>query len=103
VRAIWRREVRREHARVDAVVALRVAQGAPGVRPRSRACYAGPVLRIVIRGTFPTKPSVTRYQDLYASSGEGRVCATDFRTEAPKLKGVPLGLLQRTFDVPDSG
>jgi hypothetical protein len=93
---IWKREVRRQQVHVDAVVSMLDAN------PTTiQGCPQGPVLRVVIHGTFPAEPASREYEDLYASR-DGHVCAKTYRRSAPRLEGVPNGYLQRTYVVPDS-
>jgi hypothetical protein len=100
--AIWKHEVRRQGVKhLDAVVSLH-GKGGPGVVSESGRCPRGSLLRIVIRGTFPTKSSAITYEDLYSASN-GRICHVTYRKVAPNLTGEPQHHLHRIYDVSNSG
>lgn len=101
--AIWHTELKRQHVQhLDAVVYFRV-----GVKQReqlasSSTCPAGPLLRVVIRGIFPTKPGSVRYEDLYATP-QGRVCDVAYRRTMPDVPNRAAEHLRRSYDVKNSG
>ena len=96
---VWKTEVHRQNVKLNAVVTTLQKSARPG---RADGCPAGPLLRIVIGGTFPSRSSSTTYEDSLATP-DGQICFRTYQQTAPRLPGVPVASLKRKYEVPNSG
>jgi len=53
--------------------------------PRSGSCPTGPLIRVVLEGSFPHQAQTVKAEDIYARLYSGRVCSTTYLMTLPSL------------------
>jgi hypothetical protein len=90
---IAKRQVRRQHIDLMKAVALAYDNPSSQARPRVKSCPTGPLIRLVLEGTFPGPGPAVKAEEIYSQGylGHGHygACAARYLEEITQL---PSGL-----------
>jgi len=84
-RRIAIRETASQEVHLMAAVALEREKRSHDSEPRSGSCPTGPLIRVVLEGSFPHQAETVKAEDIYARLYSGRVCSTRYLTALPSL------------------
>jgi len=84
------REVNRQHIDLSTSVALLHVKGSRQAEPRSGSCPVGPLIRVVLEGSFPARGPAVHAEEIYAdplsrSREHLGVCSRTYLSTAPAL------------------
>jgi hypothetical protein len=81
------REVRQQHIDLDAAVALSHTKTSRHDGPRSGSCPTGPLIRVVLEGSFPMQSQAVEAEEIYANplSGHLGICSRTYLHAVPVL------------------
>ncbi len=85
------REVKKQHIDLSAAVALAHEKSSAQAEPRSGSCPTGPLIRVVLEGSFPAQPPAVEAEEIYADPlstrrGHLGICSRAYLSTVPALR-----------------
>ena len=87
-RRIAIREVKKQHINLTAAVALAHERTSAQAEPRSGSCPTGPLIRVVLEGSFPVQDPAVKAEEIYADplSRHLGICSRTYLSTVPALR-----------------
>jgi hypothetical protein len=82
------REVRKHNVDLTAAVALAHEKTSRQSEPRSGSCPTGPLIRVVLEGSFPAQDPAVKAEEIYANplSSHLGICSRAYLSTVPTLR-----------------
>ncbi len=82
------REVKRQHIDLNAAVALAHEKTSQQGEPHSGSCPTGPLIRVVLEGSFPAQNPAVKAEEVYADplSRHLGICSRTYLSTVPALR-----------------